>query len=108
MIRYAFLWSHEARAGKEESSKDRPCAIVLSARRNETGDIVVTVAPVTHTPPDETDAAVELPEAVKGQLGLDREPQWLCLDEVNRFVWPGYDLRAIPGTAGRVQLRDAS
>ena len=30
-IRYAYLWSHDAKAGHEEGIKDRPCAILLSA-----------------------------------------------------------------------------
>ena len=25
---------------------------------------------------------------------------WLRLDELNRFAWPGYDLRTIPGKPG--------
>jgi hypothetical protein len=41
-----------------------------------------------------------LPDVVKRQLGLDRARQWLCLDEVNRFVWPGYDLRSVPAHPG--------
>jgi hypothetical protein len=26
VIRYSFLWSHEAKAGASEGRKDRPCA----------------------------------------------------------------------------------
>jgi hypothetical protein len=29
VIRYSYLWSAEAQAGKEEGTKDRPCAIIL-------------------------------------------------------------------------------
>lgn len=28
VIRYSFLWSHEAEAGADEAAKDRPLAIV--------------------------------------------------------------------------------
>lgn len=31
-------------------------------------------------------------------LGLDADPAWVRLDEVNVFAWPGYDLRPIAGT----------
>jgi hypothetical protein len=41
VIRYGFLWSHEAEAGAEEAAKDRPCAIVVAARRQENGEIGV-------------------------------------------------------------------
>ena len=33
-------------------------------------------------------------------LKLDGERHWLRLDELNRFTWPGYDLRQIPGRGG--------
>ena len=34
------------------------------------------------------------------KLKLDGERHWLRVDELNRFAWPGYDLRPIPGTKG--------
>ena len=39
-----------------------------------------------------------MPDDVKRHLGLDMAPQWIILDEINRFVWPGYDLRDVPAT----------
>ncbi len=100
VIRYSFLWSHEKDAGAEDGSKDRPCAIVVAAPRRENGDIVVIVAPITHAPPDDPSASLEIPSAVCRSLGLDGRRHWLRLDELNRFAWPGYDLRTIPGKAG--------
>lgn len=35
------------------------------------------------------------------RLGLDGERSWIVLDDFNEFVWPGYDLRPIPGHAGK-------
>lgn len=55
------------------------------------------VAPITHTPPDNPEAAIAIPSAVKDQLGLDDEQSWLRADEINRSTWPGYDLRPVPG-----------
>ncbi len=101
VIRYAFLWSHEAASGKTEATKDRPCAIVLSVKTQADGETAVTVAPITHTQPIDPTAAIELPDAVKSALGLDRDRQWLCVDEINRFTWPGYDLRPLPGRPDR-------
>jgi hypothetical protein len=101
VIRYAFLWSHEKEAGAEEAVKDRPCAIVVAVRRDGRGDIRTLVAPITHTPPDDRRASLEIPGDVARGLGLDGERHWLRLDELNRFSWPGYDLRAIPGQPGR-------
>jgi len=100
VIRYGFLWSHEASAGASESAKDRPCAIVVAARRSEDGDIIVVVAPITHGAPDDATASIELPGAICKTLKLDAGRHWLRLDELNRFAWPGFDLRPIPGRRG--------
>jgi len=97
VISYAYLWADEANRGLEESAKDRPCAIVL-ARRIAQEKIVVTVVPITHTPPSEEAACLELPTALKLHLGLDELPSWIVLSEVNHFVWPGPDIRPIHGT----------
>jgi hypothetical protein len=97
VICYAYLWADEHEAGREEGIKDRPCAIVL-ARQIIEGVTVVTVAPITHTPPDDPALALEIPPQTKLRLGLDESPSWIIATEVNDFVWPGPDLRPIPGT----------
>ncbi|WP_309390106.1 hypothetical protein [Chelatococcus sambhunathii] len=85
----------EPRAGSRltEGQKDRPCAIVLAARRAEDGLIRTIVAPITHRPPDDPASSLEIPAMVCRALELDEGSHWLRLDELNRFVWPGYDLR---------------
>ena len=98
MIRYAYLWRSEQRLGQEEGVKDRPCAVVLASMSDE-GDQIVTVLPVTHSPPRDPSHAVELPIATKKRLGLDGERAWIVVTEANRFVWPGPDLRFPPGGA---------
>lgn len=94
MIGYAYLWREERDEGREEGVKDRPCAIVL-ARIQEDGDTVVMVTPITHSPPATPEVAVEIPSATKRRLGLDDRPSWVVVTEVNRFIWPGPDLRPI-------------
>jgi hypothetical protein len=101
VIRYGFLWSSEHAEGTTEGAKDRPCAIVVAARRDPSGDIQTIVAPITHRPPEDPGASIEIPAATCRNLGLDSGRHWLRLDELNRFVWPGYDLRPIPGQPGR-------
>ncbi|MFB3150397.1 MAG: growth inhibitor PemK [Alphaproteobacteria bacterium] len=96
VIGYAYLWHDEARRGLKEGSKDRPCVIVLSTVQDELGT-VVTVAPIPHSPPKDPEAAVELPAQTKRRLGLNDEPSWAIVSEVNRFRWPGPDLRPIAG-----------
>lgn len=55
------------------------------------------VAPVTHAPPENEGEAIEIPAIVNKQLGLDRERSWIVLTELNRFIWPGPDIRIAPG-----------
>jgi hypothetical protein len=100
VIRYAFLWKREARAGTQEARKERPAAIVIVSRKVPDGPARVVVVPVTHSPPRDLAAAVELPDAVARSLGLDDGRHWIVCDEVNRFAWPGYDLRLVPGRSG--------
>ena len=93
VISYAYLWSSEADAGREEGGKDRPCAVVLSVK--QAGDTIVAVVPITHRMPDPPEEAVEIPAVVKRRLRLDQERSWIVVSEINRFVWPGPDLRPI-------------
>jgi hypothetical protein len=96
VIRYAYLWEAEARQGREEGAKDRPCAIVLVVLR-EGEHPVVRVLSVTHTPPTNPKDVLEIPIATKERLGLDSERSWVVLSEANDFIWPGPDLRPVPG-----------
>ena len=104
MICYAYLWHGDHLRGQEEGSKDRPCVIVLTAPAE--GQTLVTVLPITHTPPGDPEEAVEIPLATKQRLGLDSEKSWVICSEVNRFVWPGPDLRPIPGRFGDIVYGD--
>jgi hypothetical protein len=95
VISYAYLWAREHGSGTEEGAKDRPCAIV-AARQIIEGKEVVTVVPVTHTPPTDPADAIEIPPALKAHLGLDELPSWIVVTETNDFLWPGPDLRPRP------------
>jgi hypothetical protein len=78
----------------DEGTKDRPCAIVLTAETSG-GEPIVTVVPVTHSPPERPEDAVEIPFATKQRLRLDDRRSWVVEREINRFVWPGADLRPV-------------
>jgi mRNA-degrading endonuclease toxin of MazEF toxin-antitoxin module len=97
VIRYAYLWRSEEARGRDESTKDRPCAVVLATRRDD-GRLIVVVAPITHASPHDPTAAIEVPVAVKARLRLDNARSWIVTSEVNFFTWPGPDLRPVdPG-----------
>ena len=92
VIRYNFLWGREAKAERQNARKSLPCAIVTSVRQSG-NKLIVTVAPITHSPPANS-AAIEIPPAVKSSLGLDEEKSWIVADELNSFIWPGPDLES--------------
>jgi hypothetical protein len=92
VICYAYLWSDEHAAGREEGRKDRPAAVVALLRGEDHRDEVV-VFPITSTPPAHTGAGVAIPPATRARLGLQPEACWVIVTEVNIFVWPGPDVR---------------
>lgn len=101
VIRYAYLWKREYEAGREEGSKERPCVIVMAVT-DDRGESQVLVLPITHTPPSDAADAVEIPQVTKQRLGLDGERSWIVITEVNEFLWPGPDLRPVPGGDGSI------
>jgi hypothetical protein len=82
--------------GRVEGTKDRPRAVVMSVVDDE-GEQEILVLPITHTPPANPADAVEIPAETKNRLGLDFDRSWIVISEANEFLWPGPDLRAIPG-----------
>jgi hypothetical protein len=105
VISYSYLWKEDEERGQTEGRKDRPCAIVLVVDHPDPrteGRKRVVVAPITHTAPHDLDVAVEIPLRVKEHLGLDSDPSWVILEEVNVFTWPGFDLRPIRRSGGRI------
>jgi hypothetical protein len=70
---------------------------VVAARQIIESRVVMTVVPVTHTPPHDPADAVASPSQLKAHLGLDDMPAWIVVTETNDFLWPGPDIR--PGTA---------
>jgi hypothetical protein len=97
VINYEFLWSNEYEDGAAAGEKKRPAVIVVAAK-TETNQTRVIVAPITHSTPSDTGIAIELPPKVKAHLGLDKDRQWVILNELNEFIWPGVDLYPIPNS----------
>ena len=104
VIRFSYLWREERNRGREEGSKDRPCAVVLAVT-DTGGRKRVTVAPITHSKPAPKDGAIAIPPETARRLGLDDIPQWIVTSEVNLFLWPGVDIRPVPGKkqSGRIR-----
>ena len=99
IIRYAYLWADEHEAGREEGRKDRPALVLALAVSTEAHETQMLVLAVTHTPPRDPLDAIPFPEAEQRRLGLDDIPAWIVTTEGNSFVWPGPDVRPVPGRA---------
>jgi hypothetical protein len=97
VIRYAYLWADENARGLEEGRKDRPSLVLALSIRSADGIIEVLVLPITHTPPILASDAVLLPQDIKRRIGLDDAPSWIVTTEGNAFIWPGPDIRSVPG-----------
>lgn len=104
VIRYGYLWKREAEAGRDEGTKERPVALIL-ARPGGLGECVVL--PITHSAPVDAALAIEIPGAERARLGLDGDRCWIVLTEFNAFVWPGVDLRPVPGREPRTVIYGA-
>lgn len=94
VVSYAYLWRYESSAGRSEARKTCPCVIIPSVEEKE-GEKRVTVAPITYVLPSVLDCAIEIPAQVKYHLNLDDKRSWVILDEVNQFIWPGYDRQPV-------------
>jgi hypothetical protein len=72
--------------------------VVVVARIEKQDRTQLLVAPITHSQPERAVEGLEVPPSVKKHLGLDRDPSWIVLTELNRFFWPGPDIRPVSGS----------
>jgi hypothetical protein len=98
VVRYDYLWTREASAGRDQG-KDRPACLVAASDSTKTPRFVV-ILPITHTPPDSDVVAVEIPPKVRRAIGLDDAPSWVIVSEHNVDEWPNGGLASIPGRPG--------
>lgn len=90
VVRYDYLWTHEAAAGRIQG-KDRPACLIAATDRAVQPQYVVLL-PITHRPPTGDTVGIEIPAKVKHALGLDDEPSWVIVSEHNVDEWPNAGL----------------
>ena len=82
VLRYDYLWTHEAAAGQDQG-KDRPACLVAA-----TDALVrprhVVLLPITHTPPSGDTVGIEIPAKVKQAIGLDDAPSWVIVSKASK------------------------
>lgn len=95
VVRYDYLWEHEAAAGRDQG-KDRPACLVAASDAAANPRFVV-ILPITHREPiGESSVGIEIPPRVRQMLGLDDEPCWVIVSEHNVDEWPNGGLTPIP------------
>jgi len=95
VIRYDYLWSREAAAGRDQG-KERPACLVAASDSSLRPRFVV-ILPITHAPPGDDTAGIEIPARVGQALGLDEAPSWVVVSEYNVDEWPNGGLAPLPG-----------
>lgn len=95
VIRYDYLWSREAAAGRD-LGKERPACLV-AASDSAVRPRFVVILPITHAPPAGDTVGIEIPARVRQALGLDNMPSWVIVSEYNVDEWPNGGLAPLPG-----------
>lgn len=98
VIRYDYLWSQEAAAGRDRG-KERPACLVAASDPGARPRFVV-ILPITHTLPAGETVGIAIPPRVKQALGLDDAPSWVIVSEYNVDEWPNAGLAPLLGHPG--------
>jgi hypothetical protein len=91
------VWADGHARGSEEARKDRPALVLALAVLTDSGRTEALVLAITHAKPDNATDAAALPPAVKRRLKFDDEASCIVTTEANASIWPGPDIRPIPG-----------
>ena len=98
VIRYDYLWTREAAAGRQQG-KERP-ACLIAATDSTASPRFVVILPITHTAPSGDTVGIEIPAKVRAAIGLDAAPSWVVVSDHNVYEWPNAGLAPIPGGQG--------
>ncbi|WP_246725053.1 hypothetical protein [Beijerinckia sp. L45] len=89
-MRYDYLWSREAIAGRIQG-KDRPvCLVAASAALPN----YVVLLPITQSQPIHPTIGIAIPSKIGRAIGLDEQPSWVVVSEYNVDEWPNAGLSA--------------
>lgn len=98
VIRYDYLWTHEAAAGHDQG-KERPACLVAASDKAAKPRFVVLL-PITHSEPQGDTVGIEIPDQVKQAIGLDAARSWVIISEHNVDEWPNAGIAPLPGKPG--------
>ena len=96
VVRYDYLWQREFLEQKVDGAKNRPCVVVVPMPVGADGRLKVILAAITHSRPYNLLDAIAIPANARRASGLDDQPSWITLDEVNIVDW--IDAGFVPAT----------
>lgn len=80
---YHYLWKWQQDAGETEGRKPRPSCVTVVVR-NQSGQTVMFIAPITSKDPGPERAALSIPQIEAGRANLETSlPLWVMVDELN-------------------------
>jgi hypothetical protein len=91
LVAYEYLWLSQARV-REDGAKVYPVALIFAKKIIASVTLAYAVG-MSHSPPDVSESAIQVPTKLKRHLGLDENPSWIYTDQLNEFAWSGPDLR---------------
>jgi len=95
VVRYDYLGTHEAAAGRDQGKTRLTC--LIAATDPAVLPRYVVLLPITHTPPAGDTVGIEVPARVRQALGLDDTPSRVIVSEHNIDEWPNAGLSPLPG-----------
>lgn len=80
---YHYLWKWQSSVGETEGRKSRPSCMAL-VTKNNAGQHVLFIVPITSKEPDKTRVGLRVPETEAHRAKLDKHlPLWVIVDEMN-------------------------
>jgi hypothetical protein len=87
VVRFEYLWASEESQGYADGEKYRPCAVVVTIAAKGDQPLRTMLCGITHTEPKPPSEGVAIPPQAKAAMGLDDEPSWAIISEVNTVNW---------------------
>ncbi len=84
VIEYEYLWHWQAEEGRVNGEKNRPTCLLLTTVRD--GLTHIFLVPISSTPPQPDQRAIEIPELERKRAGIMDNPSWVRVHEFNYDV----------------------